>query len=103
VPVLCIAKVEANHLVRAFEMGAEGVFVASCGQEQCSRESTAFWALQRVEKVRKMLVQVGLEPERLQAFNLRATDEDPVKALDEFTELIGGLYLTSVIKEEVKI
>jgi hypothetical protein len=29
-------------------------------------------------------------------------DEDPAKALDEFTERIGGLYLASVIKQEVK-
>ncbi len=102
VPVLCVAKIETEHLLRAFEMGAEGVFIAGCGQEQCAREDTAFWALQRVEKARKILQQIGLEPQRLQAFNLYPSDEDPANALDEFTEQIGELYLASAIKQEVK-
>jgi len=100
VPVLCAAKVEAEHILRAFEMGAEGVFIAACG-EQCARENTAFWVCQRVEKVRKTLTELGLEPERLQAFVLPA-DEDATTEMDKFAEQIGGLYLTSVIMQEVK-
>jgi coenzyme F420-reducing hydrogenase delta subunit len=101
VPVLCVAKLEGNHILRAFEMGAEGVFIAGCG-EQCSRENTAFWVLQRVEEVRRTLSQIGLEPERLTTFNLRAAEGDIAEALDKFTERIGGLCLASVIKQEVK-
>jgi len=101
VPVLCVAKLEEGHVLRAFEMGAEGVFIAGCG-EQCSRENTAFWVLQRVERIRSALSQIGLEPERLQTFNLRATEGDTAEALDNFTERIGGLCLASVIKQEVK-
>lgn len=101
VPVLCVAKLEGGHILRAFEMGAEGVFVAGCG-ERCSRENTAFWVLQRVEEVRRALSQIGLEQERLQTFNLRAADGDITEALDNFTGRIGGLCLASVIKQEVK-
>ena len=101
VPVLCAAKVEAEQILRAFELGAEGVFVAGCG-EQCARENTAFWVRQHVEKVRRTLAQIGLEPERLEAFNLSATDEEPVKALNSFTEKIGELCFASVIMQEVK-
>ncbi len=101
VPVLCVAKVEGEHILRAFEMGAEGVFIAGCG-EQCSRENTASWVDQRVAKVRKTLVQIGLEPERLQAFVPSTTNEDPTKKLDKFAERIGALYLASVIMQEVK-
>jgi len=101
VPVLCVAKVEADHILRAFEMGAEGVFIAGCG-EQCARENTASWVRQRVEKVKGTLVQIGLEPERLQAFVLETTDENPAEELDKFVEQIGGLYLASVIMQEVK-
>ncbi|NWF77405.1 MAG: FAD-dependent oxidoreductase [Chloroflexi bacterium] len=101
VPILCVAKLEEVHILRAFEMGAEGVFIAGCG-EQCSRENTAFWVLQRVEKVRKVLAQIGLEPQRLQTFNLRIAEADAAEALDNFTEQIGGLYLNSIIKQEVR-
>ena len=102
VPVLCVAKIETEHILRAFEMGAEGVFIAGCGQEQCAREDTAFWALQRIEKARKILRQIGFESQRLQAFNLHANEENLANALDEFTEQIGELYLASAIRQEVK-
>jgi len=101
VPVLCVAKLEEEHILRAFEMGAEGVFIAGCG-ERCSRENTSFWVLQRVEAVKRAISQIDLEPERLETFNLRAANEDITEALDNFTERIGGLCLASVIKEEVK-
>ena len=101
VPVLCVAKVEATHLLSAFETGAEGVFVAGCG-EQCARENTTYWVQQRVAKVRKVLGSIGLEPERLQVFALSSTAEDPAEELDKFVEQIGSLRLASVIKGEVK-
>jgi F420-non-reducing hydrogenase iron-sulfur subunit len=101
VPVLCIATVEPEHIMRAFEMGAEGVFVAGCG-EQCARENTAFWLSQRVAKVRKALLQLGMEPQRLQTFNLRASEEDPVESLDRFTNQIGELRLAAALQQEVK-
>lgn len=102
VPVLCVATVEPEHILRAFEMGAEGVFVAGCG-EQCAREDTHFWVRQRVEKVRRALGQMGLEPERIQAFNVRVKEEDPVQRLHQFTEQIGQLYLAAVLAQEVKM
>jgi len=100
VPVLCVAKVETDHILRAFEMGAEGVFIAGCG-EQCARENTASWVRQRVEKVRKVLAQIGLEPERLQTL-VPDTNGDPAEEVDKFVEQIGVFYLASVIMQEVK-
>ncbi len=100
VPVLCVAKVEADHILRAFEMGAEGVFIAGCG-EQCSRENTSFWVRQRAAKVKKVLEQIGLEPERVQTFFPDA-DTDPATELDSFAEQIGGLHLAAAIIQEVK-
>ena len=101
VPVLCVAKVEATHMLSAFETGAEGVFIAGCG-EQCARENTVHWVQQRVEKVRKVLAPIGLEPERLQAFALGTTADDPAEELDGFVDKIGALCLASALKQEVK-
>jgi len=100
VPVLCVAKVETEHMLRSFEVGAEGVFIAGCG-EQCARENTAAWVRQRVEKVRKALGQIGIEPVRLHAF-AADTGVDPAKELDKFVEQISGLYLAPIIMQEVK-
>jgi NADPH-dependent glutamate synthase beta subunit-like oxidoreductase/coenzyme F420-reducing hydrogenase delta subunit len=101
VPVLCVAKVEAAHLLTAFEMGAEGVFIAGCG-EQCARENTSYWVRQRVEKVRKVLESIGIEAERLQVFSTDGA-VDPTRELDSFIERISTLRLTSIIQGEVKV
>lgn len=101
VPVLCVAKVEADHILHAFEIGAEGVFIAGCG-EQCARENTAFWVGQRIKKAQKVLTQIGLEAERVRSFALNASDEKPGKELDKFVEQIGRLYLASTMMQEVK-
>ena len=100
VPVLCVGKVEANHIMRAFETGAEAVFIAGCG-EQCARENTAFWALQRTERVKTILTQMGLEPERVRSINLSEQSEDPARELDEFIDAVGALYLASAVEKEV--
>lgn len=101
VPVPCAAKVEPDHILRAFEAGAEGVFIAGCG-EQCSRENTTYWVRQRIGKVRGTLRQIGLEPDRVQAFVLGDDGADLVDELDRFAEQIGALYLTSMIMQEVR-
>ena len=100
VPVLCVATVEPEHVMHAFEMGADGVFIAGCG-EQCARENTASWALRRVEKVRKALGQLGLEPERVRTFNLHVADEEPIAALHQFTQRISQLHLGAALSREV--
>ncbi|RLC95325.1 MAG: hypothetical protein DRI39_00410 [Chloroflexi bacterium] len=102
VPVLCTANVEAHHILRAFEMGAEGVFIASCG-EQCARENTEFWVRQRVEKARRVLSEIGLEPERIEV--LVPSDHNGSTAaeqLDAFAQRIGTLYLASILMQEVR-
>jgi len=101
IPVLCTAKVEASHMLRAFEMGADGVFIAGCG-EQCARENTDFWVQQRVEKVRRTIEQLGLEPERIIAFTpTDSSVESPADELDRFAEQIGNIYLASILVQEV--
>ena len=101
VPVLCIAKVEDEHLLRAFELGADGVFVAGCG-EQCAREDTALWLTQRVAKVRRALVQLGLKPEALQALPLQPGATDAIMGMDALAKQAGALYLTLALKQEVQ-
>jgi len=101
VPVLCVAKVEAQHILHAFERGAAGVFVAGCG-EMCARDKTAFWVNQQIEKVKKVLNQLELGSDRLQFFDPCAIEEDPATVLDRFTQRVSELYLDTLLKQEVR-
>ena len=100
IPVLCVAKLEIGQIMRAFEIGAEGVFIAGCG-DQCARENTDLWMTQRVEKVRRTLTQVGIEPDRLQLFRSNH-GADPEQQMGAFIDRIGTLYLTSLVMQEVR-
>ncbi|HSW58432.1 MAG TPA: FAD-dependent oxidoreductase [Dehalococcoidales bacterium] len=101
VPALCVASVEADHLLRAFEIGAEGVFIAGCGDE-CARQNTTFWVNDQIKRVQKVLKEVGLENNRLQFYAPQNKTENPADWLDGFANQIGSLYLNSLIKEETR-
>ena len=66
----CTGKVDAIHLMKAFEDGADGVFVAGCLEGQCHYLEGNLRARKRVAYVKRLLAEVGIEPERVEKFNL---------------------------------
>ena len=71
----CVSKVDTMHLLKAFEAGVDGVLVAGCKEEEeCTYRDSYFWAEKRVEHTRKVLEDVGIEPERL-LFKQLSTEE----------------------------
>ena len=74
VRVPCTGKVEINHLLRAFEWGADGVMVAGCLEGGCHYLEGNLRARKRVERTQRLLEEIGLEPERLGMFNLSSAD-----------------------------
>ncbi len=72
IKLICTGKVDPLFLLRAFEKGADGVFVAGCLEGQCHFIEGNISARKRVEYTKKLLVNVGVNPERLEMFNLSA-------------------------------
>ena len=66
----CTGKVDAIHLMKAFEEGADGVFVAGCLEGQCHYLEGNLRAKKRVAYVKRLLAEVDIEPERVEMFNL---------------------------------
>jgi len=66
----CTGKVDAIHLMKAFEEGADGVFVAGCLEGQCHYLEGNLRARKRVAYVKRLLAEVQIEPERIDMFNL---------------------------------
>ncbi len=66
----CTGKVDAIHLMKAFEGGADGVFVAGCLEGQCHYVVGNLRAKKRVAYVKRLLAEVQIEPERAEMFNL---------------------------------
>ena len=66
----CTGKVDAIHLMKAFEEGADGVFVAGCLEGQCHYLEGNLRARKRVAYAKRLLAEVQIEPERIDMFNL---------------------------------
>jgi coenzyme F420-reducing hydrogenase delta subunit len=70
----CTGKLEVNYLLAAFERGIDGVIVAGCLEGGCHFLEGNLRARRRVERARQFLVEIGLEPERLEMFNLSSAE-----------------------------
>jgi coenzyme F420-reducing hydrogenase delta subunit len=66
----CTGKVDAIHLMKSFEDGADGVFVAGCLEGECHYLEGNLRAKKRVAYVKKLLTEVGTNPQRIEMFNL---------------------------------
>ncbi len=70
--VPCSGKVDELHIVKAFEKGADGVYVAGCLDGDCHFKSGNTKAAKRVAYVQKYLEEIGIEPERLRMVKMSA-------------------------------
>ncbi len=68
--VPCTGRVDIVHLLKAIEDGTDGVYVAGCMEGDCHFVSGNLKARKRVEYVKKTLTELGIEPERVEMFNL---------------------------------
>ena len=101
----CTGKVDAIVLMKAFEEGADGVFVAGCLEGQCHYLEGNLRAKKRVAYVKKLLGETGIEPQRVEMYNLSsAMGARFAEIVEEVTERIkelGPVY-TNGQKENVK-
>jgi coenzyme F420-reducing hydrogenase delta subunit len=72
----CTGKLDTLYLLKAFEVGADGVIVAGCLEGSCHFISGNKRAKQRVEGVKTLLGKTGIEQERLEFFNLSSAQGD---------------------------
>ena len=72
VQVPCTGRIEILHLLKPFEEGADGVYVAGCQEDSCQYLTGITKAAKRVAHVKKVLEQLNIEPERINIYNLSA-------------------------------
>ena len=73
----------------ALESGADGVYAAGCLEGECHYLKGNLWARKRVTKVKELLAEVGLEPERVEMYNMSsAMGAKFAQSATEFTERI---------------
>jgi len=75
----CTGKLDVIHVLRAFERGADGVYVVGCMEGDCHFKTGNFRARKRVEQAASLLEKIGVGGERVKMYNL-SSGEGPLFA-----------------------
>jgi coenzyme F420-reducing hydrogenase delta subunit len=90
--VPCTGKVEVDYILAAFERGVDGVMVAGCLEGGCHFLEGNLRARRRVERAKQILSEIGLEPDRLEMFNLSSAEGNRfAEIVTEMTERLAKL------------
>ena len=99
----CTGKVDPLYLLKAFEKGADGVFVAGCLEGSCHFVNGNINARRRVLYTRGLLQEVGVNPERLEMFNLSSSmGRRFAEICDTMTEKIRALGPLNINETETE-
>jgi coenzyme F420-reducing hydrogenase delta subunit/Pyruvate/2-oxoacid:ferredoxin oxidoreductase delta subunit len=95
--VPCTGILQIHQLLDAFKAGAQGVMVVGCKSDGCHYEVGVQKAEKKVELVRILLKEYGIEPERLEMFNMVYIEgnkfAEAAQMMTERIEKLGQLQL----------
>jgi F420-non-reducing hydrogenase iron-sulfur subunit len=97
---MCSGRVEPEFVIRAFELGADGVIVTGCHIGDCHYISGNEKAETRMNMTSELLDILGLGKERLRLEWISASEgEKFARTMNEFTEKIQSLGPNSLKKD----
>jgi F420-non-reducing hydrogenase iron-sulfur subunit len=95
VHVPCSGRVDGIHLLETLEKGADAVFVLGCLEKNCYYDTGSVEGRKRVEYVKGMLKEVGVEPDRVEMFNASSSMvwkfEDVVSRMIDVAKRLGPI------------
>jgi len=89
---MCSGRVEPTFVLKAFELGADGVLVLGCHPGDCHYVEGNYKTARRMPLLKKMLAQMGIEEDRVRLDWVSASEGDRFVAIvDEMTEKVRAL------------
>ena len=99
----CTGKVDELYILRTFEAGADGVYVAGCLEGNCHFLTGNIRAKKRVQYAKNLLDEVGIGGERLEMYNLSSAEGQRFAEIaKEMTEKIKTLGPSPLNKKMLK-
>lgn len=71
----CSSMIKPVYLLKALEAGADGVVVLACPEGECRYVDGSVRAGKRIDRVRKMLDEIGLDGRRLCFYTVTSDDK----------------------------
>ncbi len=101
---MCSGRIEPSFIFQAFAQGIDGVMIAGCNLGDCHYSSGNYKARRRLMLLKNVLLQLGIEPERLRLEWISASEAPKFQSavngfIDEVAEL-GPLTLNARATKE---
>ena len=99
--VPCAGSISMEHILSAFQRGADGVLILSCHEGNCHSDQGNVLAGRRTEELRDLLPHLGLEPDRLAVNSLAANmGAEFAEIVNSFEQTIKGLVVNNSAKPQ---
>lgn len=99
----CSSKIETFGIIKAFESGADGIFVLGCADEKCRLLDGNYRARKIVNHTKGLLSEVGVVSERLEMFQLGTSEgqqiDEIIHTMVERLKTLGNLLRELDAKE----
>jgi len=90
--VMCSGRVDPTFVLKAIELGADGVLIAGCHPGDCHYIAGNYKTARRISLLKKMLGQLGIEQHRVRLEWISASEGARfAEVVTDFTETIKGL------------
>ena len=92
VRVMCTGRVDPTFVLRAFQLGADGVLISGCHPGDCHYAEGNYKAMRRVALLKAVLKANGIDPKRLRIEWVSASEgEKFARVVNEFTAQVREL------------
>ena len=99
--VMCSGRVDPTFILKAFATGVDGVFIGGCHPGDCHYTEGNYKAIRRVELTKKLLHELGIEPERLRLEWVSASEGIRfAQVIADFTKTIKELGPNRLFTDE---
>ncbi len=84
--LMCSGRLDPTFVLKALSGGADGVLITGCHPGECHYLEQNFKALRRYKLLQRMLVQFGVEPQRIKL--VWASAAEGVRLAEEITKMV---------------
>jgi len=89
---MCSGRVDPTFILKAFQLGADGVIVMGCHLGDCHYQDGNFKTIRRIPFLKRLIQGFGIDSRRLRLEWVSASEGDRfAKVVNEMTEEIRGL------------
>lgn len=90
--LMCSGRVDPQFVVDAFAKGADGVLIGGCHPNDCHYVEGNYKCLRRYQMLKRMIADMGLEPDRLRLEWISAAEGEKVRrVVNEMVETVKQL------------